>query len=211
MNTRSNKNLFLFTAEFPNGRSESNFLSAEIEFLANRFSKVYLIPFKTQKENIGIPLPSNVTVLDFNSNILTEKDRIKHVVTAFQILVTEIVSRNGLKILKNFRYHLSQSVNYSCIADKLYARLTKLNYSQEDILYTYWFDEWTSVLCILKKKLLLKNNLITRAHGFDLYDYRNQLNYIFPRYFQFKYVNMVYSISMNGQAKIELLKIEIQT
>ena len=46
-----------------------------------------------------------------------------------------------------------------------------------DIVYTYWSSEQTYAACILKEKGLIKS-IITRTHGYDIYEERRQNNYM---------------------------------
>ena len=71
--------------------------------------------------------------------------------------------------------------------------------SKDTIYYSFWFDNWTTSLAILKKNKKI-NNFFTLAHGYDLYEYRTPVTKkIAYRWFQLKYVSKVFSVSKIGE------------
>jgi glycosyltransferase involved in cell wall biosynthesis len=65
------------------------------------------------------------------------------------------------------------------------------------VFYTYWMHDWTTILSILRSKKII-DNLITRAHRFDLYEYRQENNFIPFRPYQLKHIDKVFLISNEG-------------
>ena len=67
------------------------------------------------------------------------------------------------------------------------------------IFYTYWFDEWNNILSYARKNNDFKKfKLISRTHGFDLYDYRSKYYKIPFRKNQLNYTDKIVSISFDG-------------
>lgn len=91
---------------------------------------------------------------------------------------------------KNLEDNINNIVNDLCINDStLY-------------LYSYWMVESAYAAAKIKKKF---NNVVfvTRCHGYDLYEYRNLIEYIPYRELIFKYANRVFPVSQDGKAYLK--------
>lgn len=197
-----NKNLLLFTVDFPYGNYEISFLPQEINVLSAYFNKIYLIPLKIEGQDPLVKLPENVEVIFPGDS--GRKKNIKDTLFAISVFLREVIETKNFRLLRNFKYHLSELLNYQKKASDLNDLLEEKKISSADsIFYTYWFDEWTSILSLVQKKYSKNIKLITRAHGFDLYDYRSLQGYIFPRSLQMKYIDSVYAISKDGTRYLE--------
>ncbi len=64
------------------------------------------------------------------------------------------------------------------------------------IFYTYWFDYATSAICDLKVKQNIE--VVTKAHGYDLYAYRRNNGYIPLRLQTIKKIDKIFLISDDG-------------
>ena len=69
---------------------------------------------------------------------------------------------------------------------------------KKTIFYTYWLDETTMGLCLAKKKFP-EMKIISRAHGFDIYNERSTYGYIPFRPEIFENLNKVYTASLDGE------------
>ena len=63
------------------------------------------------------------------------------------------------------------------------------------LTYSYWFDEWATVLAIAKKRNVI-DFFVCRSHRFDLYNNISSEKYF--RLFQMEYVDKVYTVSQDG-------------
>ena len=70
------------------------------------------------------------------------------------------------------------------------------------IYYSYWFDDWATILSVLKFKKLIPD-FISRAHGFDLYNYRSNSGKIKFRKFQLENVRNIFAVSKDGEAYLK--------
>lgn len=68
-----------------------------------------------------------------------------------------------------------------------------------DLIYTFWFDNWATVLAILKKQNKI-SDFCSLAHGYDVFEERQiKTQRIEYRWFQLKYIKKVISISQAGK------------
>lgn len=198
------KLLFLFTVDFPFGKSEASFLPSELKYVAPLFDKVHLFPFILPQEQLKQALPKNVETEAVFSRLECKRPKLtlRLVFQINRVLISEFLHcNNKIGFIKSIRAHISQLLNYSfyanALADYLYSQNINLKHC---VFYTYWFDEWSSIIAWLKCYVPGYKNLqlVSRAHGFDLYHYRHQAGYIFPRQLQINAVNKLVLISKNG-------------
>jgi glycosyltransferase involved in cell wall biosynthesis len=78
------------------------------------------------------------------------------------------------------------------------------NINPNAIFYTYWFEDWTFQLSLLKAEHKIKT-LISRIHGGDVYEYQHQeADFFFPfRNFQIHCLNKIVGISDDGLKHIK--------
>lgn len=189
----------IFTVDFPFGNAETTFLTEEINVLSRHFEKIYLVPFNESGTN-SILLPQNVEICRGLTKNLNRFSRgISDYGLVGTLFVKEILRSKNFGLIKNARYHISELLVYLNLAKSLNLYFERNNMAElPSLFYTYWFDAWTSALAIFKIKYNKKFKLITRAHGFDLYEERNVKGYIFPRQLQLKSVDKIFPISKDG-------------
>jgi len=181
-------NLCLHTANYPYGLGEQ-FIETEIKYLANAFKKVVIIPNNTDAKKRLVP--ENVEVLKADYSEYSTPKGIKNIGPwLFPILPAILKSNN--KILT-----LSTLLRAGYQAEVLFYFLKNNNLSDNTLHYTYWFNEQSTLLSILKSKKRIKG-YISRAHGFDLYEDRHREGFIPFRKFQLKNVSKLFLISKNG-------------
>ena len=190
------KNLHFFTDSFPfNNSAEGAFIVPEIEYTSKEFNKIYIYALK-QKGKITYELPKNVEIIRFD--IQSNKQVSLHIqITTFLLALKESVMYPEFRSIKTFRYLYALLKDYHRKATYINSILIK-KIEKNDLLYTYWFAEWNYILSIFLNDSKLNNKLISRAHGFDLYDNRNQLKKIPFRNLQLFNNQAIYSISENG-------------
>ncbi|MFL2599970.1 MAG: glycosyltransferase [Flavobacteriaceae bacterium] len=186
-------NLFLFTANFPFGKSEA-FIENEINILSNKFNKVFIFPNCGKGNKRGIP--DNVEVI-----LLNEEYRRSVVLKSdLSLILSILIKENILKscVKNNFRETLSYLLRLVFKSYLLNEWISKHN-SNNTIYYSYWFDDWATILSVLKFKKIIPD-FISRAHGFDLYDYRSDSEKIKFRKFQMENVKNVFTVSKDGES-----------
>jgi len=181
--------LCLYTANFPYGQGEQ-FIETEIQYLVNSFEKVIIIP--RQKTTDQRQVPSNVQVIIPEYSGYTTAKGLKQLGKWIFLCLKDIVHAQKKKSAISAVIHAGYNANI------LYRLLAANNLHNEKVLhYTYWFDEYSVSLSILKSKQLI-NFYISRAHGFDLYTERRKEKFIPFRKLQLNYVDKLCLISHNG-------------
>jgi len=182
------KTLCLYTAQFPYGLGEQ-FIEKEINYLAKAFEKVFIFPINIEGNLRSIP--SNVEIIVFSFNLYTTNKGLWSIKKWFFKCLPDLLKEKKKK--KAISYLLQ--VGYQ--ANVLYTYLKKNNLLNNTVHYSYWFDNWSLILSIIKSKRQL-HAYISRAHGFDLYEYRRKNNCIPYRKFQLQQISKLYLISKDG-------------
>ena len=189
-------NLFLFTSNFPFGKSEA-FIENEINILSKKFNKVFIFPNSGKGNKRDIPDNVEVVLLndEYRRSVVLKSD----LRLVLKILIKENILKTYVK--NNFRETLSYLLRLVFKSYLLNEWISKHN-SNNAIYYSYWFDDWSTILSVLKFKKLIPY-FIARAHGFDLYDYRANSGKIKFRKFQLKNVKNIFTVSKDGQAYLK--------
>lgn len=193
-----NQSIHLFTSSFPlSNAPESVFIQPELKYLVQTYETVFIHP-NTTIGNATYDFPSNVVVVKHEESFLNKVTFLDYL-SIFKILIIELFNNKNLLIKRNFTYLFSLLKKYVQKKNQLksfFNESKKLHPS--DIIYTYWMDEWCTILSLLKNDIKFPNKFITRAHGFDLYDERSKFGKIPFRKLQLKNLDKVYSISASG-------------
>ena len=187
-------NLCFFTSNYPYGNSES-FIDNEINHLSKNFNKIYVFSFN-EKKPLEKTLPYNIELVSLSN----ANDRRKILKSNFLIILKVIfqeINSNGL-FNSNLTFKISNFLQLLSISESLAVWFEKYNLDNF-VKYSYWFDEWATVLSILKRKNII-DTFISRAHGFDLYNYRSTNKVINFRRFQLENVNKVVTVSKDGSS-----------
>ena len=198
------KILCFFTANFPFGSGET-FIENEIDFLSNSFDQIIIISNNT-KDKQTRNLPNNVSIVrdDF---FLLKRDKVLGLLNIFNpIVFTEIISSFFKKtpiIGTRLNYLLASYARAEKVVKKVNNLLLKFPSAKNKIyLYSYWCLDEAVGIALLKRK---RPEIIafSRAHGYDLYAYRQQNNYLPLRSFLINNLNKLYTISENGKTHLE--------
>lgn len=191
------RTLFLFTIEYPYGTGES-FVENELKLLAEKFQTIYLFPLKTQGTARRLPATS-IKVISLFSKQQTNTRRVscKNLLLFVQILISEFYfSKQHLKFLiqlRKFRSVLLVNSYRARVLEKFIAD----SEDQHILYYSFWTDDWATVLSILKAKKII-DGFVSRVHGYDLYEERWPGQIIPFRNFQLKSVSRIITASRDG-------------
>jgi glycosyltransferase involved in cell wall biosynthesis len=191
------KKLFLITLSFPYDiGQEDTFLKNEVEIYKNIFSQTIFLPNKLS--NLKLPLDPSYQIdkdlIDFNLREICYPNLFLYLFKKPLFLINEL---KNIK-LKNFNYSILKKTlsNYLLIMAycSFFEKYFKFTKNQEITIYTYWFTPITTAACLFSKKR--KNiKVITRAHGIDLFEERN--NNYFP--FRKKTIDYLESIILASE------------
>lgn len=190
--------IVLFTARYPYGSGEA-FVETELEVISKQVDHIFLVPMNIKGDARPMKKYVNVEVVDIHSYDVRNIRVSLSFVEKMRILLTEWFRFNTS--LKFIRYDFRLLRNAESVAQKLSIWMKNADL-KDAVFYSFWFDEWTSALAILKMNGLV-SSYISRAHRFDLYFERHMRNQIPLRFFQFKHINKVFVVSKEGQYYLE--------
>lgn len=196
--------LFLFTEYYPFSYGEE-FLETEIKYLAQRFSRIIIIPNKQLPQKRTIP--SNVEVVTSFSK--QKKNKWRRIVGALTLGVFSLEFLN--EALHNFGLFKQPKALYRAASYRYQAKLMKhwlQSYLQSNdfnlskvIFYTYWFNERTWGIGELKERYP-QIQLISRGHGHDIYEDQHIPLYLPFRKQTLQNADLLLTISEHGKQHI---------
>lgn len=193
----SNKELLLFTAEFPFGIKSETFLETELDILSNGFRSITIFPSKSHE--ISRTYPENVKVNTCLVDPIFKKDKTKILLSNIFLVIKILSSETrdkGLKVLitnlKVYLDHLSQEL----IKAKRLKQTLGLD-KKNIVLYDYWFQNSTVALSILKHQKKI-HSFVSRGHGYDIYDERFPLTGVRFRRWIMEKITTVFIVSDYG-------------
>jgi colanic acid/amylovoran biosynthesis glycosyltransferase len=196
------KDLILITSNFPYEIREP-FLEQEILIISKYFRNIYIISQDNFSDKCR-EVPANTKVYKIDTN-LKKKElsqlSIKAIFTkAFYIELFHILfvynKMLNMTMLKDLLYTISAGIKIRNFIRKI---INDENLNQNNlILYSYWMDKGAFAISQIKG---CKNNChsISRAHSFDIYQWRNKNNYLPLKKYIYKRLNSIYFISYNGK------------
>ena len=168
----SGPDLVLLTAEFPFGNKAETFLETEIEILAERFRRVFVLP--SHRSEILRPLPANATLVEMgwlDPPGAGARKRALLSAAALRVLGTTLrAPGNWGPYTGSARMYLdilARNVLKSRDLDEFVRR----NDLSDAIFYDYWFENSTVALALLRSAGVV-STAVSRARGFDVYDER---------------------------------------
>jgi len=192
------KTIYILTTSFPYGVGEQ-FLESEIKFWAEKTGiAVVVIPNKIYGKHRVIP--SNVAV-DLS---VAKTSKYSHIFAALFSLyfIKELfwLKKNKKLSVKNVLAAWLATMSTLRTFHALYKKIK--NGSHPIVCYSYWFDTFAYGAAILKREGSV-NLLVTRAHGFDVYEERRFGQYM-PLKRQFsEYFDKIYAVSENGEEYLQ--------
>ena len=193
------KILFLLTYNFPWG-DDHEFLVDEINYLATTFTEIHIVPLRSQAKQTH-KIPANVVVTGFPSEKnLWKKLRLLFLADWPDVLeeFKNISSRYHLRRnTKLFKTAVSSYLRALDISHFLSKKLKKIN-SQKIFVYAFWNDTSALSVAIIKKHYP-QVTAFSRAHRFDVYADRNELNYLPFTFLKFRFLDAVFFVSEDGR------------
>lgn len=193
--------LIVLTDKYPYGEGET-FIEAEREYW-KCFDKVIISPVLVRKGDTI----RNGFFCDRNECLIeTAEERI----TIFSILrgLTGGISCNETlrewrltKNMTNKKMLFAMTILTNLRIKRIARQISKLigtDGNTRILIYSYWMYEPALVSIGLKRRFI-GSGLITRAHGYDLYEERQENNYVPYRQLVLRTMNRIYPISENGR------------
>lgn len=164
--------VLLFSNSYPyDYATEQTFLNGEVEVFRKRFGRVILVP-RIAKGNL-LPIPEGVEVdTSFASSFTLGKRLVESALVIFsKDFYLDIKRRLPLSLKPSYLRRLFSFVAGANLTRKWLQNWLRDNHisASEVICNTFWFDELTMGLSLVKETQP-SMRVISRAHGYDLYE-----------------------------------------
>ena len=171
------KHVYLITTEFPYGEGEKTFILPELDELANHF-EVTIISCARENDRADklheTIMDKRFHVIWYPNRLLNSREKVAGSICAF---FDSVFLRELAEILMQDKKRvrcLVESLEYYVYAKRMAKWLEKelgTKELEEAIIYSFWYYVPVLAATMLKKKHS-GMKIITRAHGFDLYNER---------------------------------------
>lgn len=191
------KNIFLFTHSFPFKTNTENFINPEL-IVASKIKniKLTIIPLRKSFRRRTIPdeifLNESLARINIGKKIKAFAGMIISNLFWGLPFIKEQAPTSIKDIINGYKYLYGAFLIKSFILDN------KELFMGENIIYSYWFTH-TPLGAILAKKSNpdLSYKIITRAHGFDVYE--KDIGVYFPyRQLSMRYIDKIFTVSEIG-------------
>ncbi len=172
--------LLLFTSSYPyNSAAEYTFIRPELNYLAEVFDQIVLVP-RVRKGKM-FPLPPGVEVNDRYADFLwhaSGSGKMLKMAFSSQCFFQEIRKHPGILLYPSKILKLILFSGRAELTRRWMMNFVKTQHVDMDncSLYSYWFDHVTTGLAMIKREFP-GTKLISRAHGYDIYE-----EYYYPYY-----------------------------
>lgn len=174
------------------------FLENELNYI-NGFDKVILNPLFN---NEFIDFKKDNIILNNCYKKRNITDLIESFFYSFKFLIFSgelklLLRKKGFirNVIKSLKFTIRSRINEVRIFNFLKENL--VSSSDEITFYSYWLYE-TALIAVNLSKRFKDCNVISRGHGFDIYEYRHKHNYMPYRNYIFQNLDKIFTISKDG-------------
>lgn len=168
--------IILITDKYPYEYGEATFIEPEIEFLRNSYNITLLS--KSSSKDLKTEIP-DVDIFRCSTKIL-KRECLQYgfFVLKNPIFYKEMIKslNKGNSVLKSLRVIFPSLINEIKLRNML-SDIVEHKTSNNILIYSYWFNYSVLSAINLKKKSKKQIKVISRIHGYDLYDERHVLGY----------------------------------
>lgn len=193
-------NIVLLTKFYPFGSGEA-FVENEIKILAERYNKVFIVACDAPNRAPMRKVPNNATVIKINGGnrkaaaIINTISGIKYLFSA----------DDGIKLERKKCRTMAQKMflgYFEAKSRRIYRKILQNGFMKECVaepfaVYSYWLFTTARAGCCIKDDFN-PVYMFSRAHGYDLYQERNRLNYLPFRTCFAEYYDKIFPCSENG-------------
>lgn len=196
--------LVLLTIAYPFGNRVETFLETEIEVLAERFSRVHVLP--SHREPGLRPLPANAELVEMEWLRRPSRGAVARALASPEAArVARWTAAGGRGDLgSHLRRPRAQLDNLgrNVLKSRELARFVAARGLAGAVFYDYWFENSTLALALLRAAGTVET-AVCRAHGFDLWDERWRPGVVPFRAAKARGLDAVYAVSAAGAAYLE--------
>lgn len=185
------------------GSIKSSFVVNELDYLQKQFDIVYMFPFDDDEQSCN----KMALMYNFEINNIHVNNKIKELFTKkfYKWLKKKEVQQEikskvnfSIKGLKKLVYIFFYGLYYLEVGEQI-KKILEQHTSDSIILYSYWLSRGAYCISQLKKDEYFQfDKIISRAHGYDLYENRNTNNYLPFRELINNELDEINFISRNG-------------
>lgn len=162
--------LVLLTSAYPFGNASETFLETEIEVLAERFRRVYVLP--SHREPRVRPLPPNAELVEMDwLESPSRRSRLRALASpkAASALASAVRSGDSRGSYLRAPRFLLDNLARNALKYRMLGRFARERGLADAIFYDYWFENSTLALALLRGSGSIRT-AVSRTHRFDLYD-----------------------------------------
>jgi glycosyltransferase involved in cell wall biosynthesis len=194
------KILILISSEYPYGFGET-FLETEIKY-TDKYDKIFIYPVNYNGKGESRISRDNIEIVANNK----KDNKFSMFFKLFPMLINIEVIKEFWLLLKskklkfsNMKKTLSFYYYGSTAYKKFYKTMKKkINIKNDSItIYSYWLD-YHSMIAVKLSKKLNSQNVISRGHRYDIYEYVNADGYLPFRNYLYKNLTQIHTISNDG-------------
>lgn len=198
---RENKKILIYLT----GRADSPFFYNEIESLVQTFDKVYVITYYDKTDTakcIEHKYNITITVIKMGLRLLIYSPYIirllfrKNIREEFRYISTKYHGRSKIFCIAYALYYMLFSIGVT----QRVKRILKDNAGCDTYLYSFWMSRTAFALAMMEREGCSNIRIkVSRAHGYDLYEERNKINYLPFKKLIAQRVDKILFISDNGK------------
>lgn len=194
--------LVLLTAAFPYGSKSETFLEVEIEVLATRFERIFVLPSHRQDGVRTLPANAELVEMDW---LAEPASAAKYRSLASPQALAVIASTAGADPV--MRRHLLGKLYLDNLARNVLKfrslqRFVVERGVERAVFYDYWLENSTLALALLRRSGAI-TVAVSRAHGFDVYEERWDGAPIPFQQYKVANLDAVFAISAAGARHLE--------
>jgi len=183
--------LIIFTEGHPD--VDTGFIAPELNVISKYFGQIVVYPLRWENKPTDFNFPVNVF---FRSELAYHVKSISSINKKILGICAQLFWRSVLKVKPSKARSLLNTCGYITALRKW---INKIDFEKSNtIFYSYWVTAPTLALSCMKENGEI-SCLVSRAHGFDLYNERGDYIINFFKPYIFKEINRLYCISENGR------------
>lgn len=193
--------LIIITDKYPYGSSET-FVYNEIPFAEQAFDKVFLLPVHGEKDSYSHRQPASAIVIE--REVDEKITRASQICALNKRSITECFRQIGQKqLFQKISSILYNEAVAGTTKQSLLSLLSAIRALSPDriVVYSYWFS--AHALAAIDMARLVKTicplvTCVSRAHGYDLYEERNELCFLPYQKYMLEHIDKVFVCSKEG-------------
>ncbi|MDX2171917.1 MAG: glycosyltransferase [Bacteroidota bacterium] len=192
-------NLLILTNQFPSvGVKGEDWIYDELRITAQLYNKIYIFPEIYNTENNVLPI--NCEVINYKLKNEVHLNLLELINCLLINLYDYKAYPNKTNYFKSFRY------NYALLKE-LHLKAKKISTYNEcfeipNITYAYWADNLATTASIIHQNYH-KTIVVTRGHGFEIFEEQTKNRVIPFRRFQYKHLSQIFADSENGKKHLD--------